>query len=530
MFANKHANTTRNTRILTYVIAVYLRISEQDDAKNESNSITYQRELIKSFIKSQSEFANAQIMEYIDDGLSGSHTKRTAYQRLMDDIERGLVQCIIVKDLSRIGRNMIDVDDLLMNYLVINKIRFIALGNNYDSLKKPLSNLELAIINLANQHYNQDLIEKSMSIKVMKMKKGEFLSSWALFGYKKSPTERNKIIIDEESADYVRLMFSLATDGKRPPQIAQILNAQGIPTRSQYKKKNGVVGGWRTIDPEYTFWCGAMVHRILNDIRYTGTAVHKTTKVKQSGINGVTKRPRDEWIIVPNAHEAIVTQAEYDKAHEALRRCKWSDPTIDHIFHNKIKCAICHRTLVRLSPKKPYFKCKTKFYTNHYDCPECLIFQEKIEQIVLKSIKVHITVLINHEEMKLEVLRQNSISKVALERKLQTERKAVRLLEESITKNITALISGEITQETFLKKKELINNTITQKNATVENLREQLKILDVGKQAVEERRDELQSIIEIDKLNRKLVDLLIDKVLVRGENDIEVVWLGEGID
>jgi len=159
-----------------------------------------------------------------------------------------------------------------------------------------------------------------------------------------------------------------------------------------------------------------------------------------------------------------------------------------------------------------------------------LISQEKIEQVVLESIKTHIDVLIDHEEMKLETLRQNCVSKAALERKLQTERKAVRLLEESITKNITALVSGEITQETFLKKKELINNTITQKNATVETLREQLKILNVGKQAVEERLDELQSIIEIDKLNRQLVDLLIDKVLVRGENDIEIVWLGEGID
>jgi hypothetical protein len=156
--------------------------------------------------------------------------------------------------------------------------------------------------------------------------------------------------------------------------------------------------------------------------------------------------------------------------------------------------------------------------------------QEKIEQIVLESIKVHIAVLINHEEMKLEILRQNSISKVAMERKLQTERKAVRLLEESITKNITALVSCEITQEIFLKKKELINNTITQKNATVENLYEQLKILGVGKQAVEERLDELQSIMEVDKLDRQLVDLLIDKVLICGENDIKIVWLGEGID
>ena len=532
MYANEQGNAaaTHNTSTSDYVIAAYLRISDQDDAKDESNSITYQRTLIKNHIASQEEFANAQIVEYVDDGISGSHTNRNGYQKLMADIQRGAVHCIIVKDLSRIGRNLIDVDDLLMNYLVVHDIRFIALGNNYDSLKKPLSNLELAIINLANQHYNRDLVQKSMSIRIMKMKRGEFLSCWAMFGYKKSLTERNKIIIDEESANYVRMMFSLAADGNRPPKIAQILNAQGIPTPSEYKKKNGVTGGWRTNDPDYTFWCGTKVHKILNDIRYTGTAVNRATMVKQPGINRVLKRPKDEWITVPDAHEAIVTQAEYDKAHEALRRCKWSDPTIDHLFYSKIRCAVCNRTLSRLNPKRPYFKCKSKYYTSHYDCPECLITQEKIEQVVLESIKVHIAVLIDHEEMKLATIRQNSTSKAELERKLQTERKAVRLLEESITKNITALVSGEITQEVFLQKKEIINKTISQKNEAIENLCEQLKVVTAGKQAVEERLSELQPMMVVEKLDRELVDLLIDKVLIHGENDIEIVWLGGGVD
>ena len=522
-------NITKANANVVYVIAAYLRLSDQDDAKDESNSITNQRTMIRNYIASQSEFSNAKIVEYIDDGISGTHTKRDGYQRLMADIQRGVVHCIVVKDLSRIGRNLLDVDDLLMNHLVVHDVRFIALGERHDSLKHPMSNLELAFINLSNQHYARDLAQKSMSSKLIKMKRGEYLSCWALFGYKKSTTERNKIVIDEESAGYVRMIFSLAAEGKRPPQIARILNAQGIPTPAVYKKRNGVSGswGWKVIDPDYSYWCGAIVGKVIHDIRYTGTAVNKSTKAKQSGMKNCLKRPKDEWITVPNAHEAIVTQAEYDKAHEALRRCKWSDPTIGHIFHNKIKCAVCNHALMRLNPKKPYFKCRSRYYTDHYGCLDYIITQESIENVVLESIKIHIAMLIDREELKLATLQHDTFSKAEMEHTIKSERKTVQILEESITKNITALVSGKITQEAFLQKKEIINTTISQKNAEIDRLCEQLNIITEGKDVVEEKLAGLRPLAEIEKLDRELVDLLIDKVLVRGEKDIEIVWIGE---
>ena len=533
MLANEYSNALRHrpNAKAAYVIAIYLRLSDQDDTKDESNSITNQRAITKNFISSQDEFADAQIVEYVDDGISGTHTIRDGYQRLMDDIARGKVHCIIVKDLSRIGRNLLDVNDLLMNHLVAHDVRFIALGERHDSLKHPMSNLELAFINLSNQHYARDLAQKSMSSKEIKMKRGEYLSCWALFGYKKSETERNKIVIDEECAAYVRLMFSLAAEGKRPPTIAAILNAQGIPTPAEHKKQNGIKGSWnfKVIDPDYSFWCGTKVGRHLNDIRYTGTAVNKSTKVKKSGQKACLKRSKDEWITVPNAHDAIITQAEYDKAHEALRRCKWSDPSIDHIFHHKIKCPVCNRTLIRSNPKRPYFKCKTKYYTDHYDCPDCIITQESLENVVLESIKVHVAVLIDHEKLKLAAIQKSTLSKAELEHKILSERKSVQLLEESITKNITALVSEKITQETFLKKKELINNSIIEKNAEIEKLCEQLRTVTEGKDAIEEKLAELTPLTDLAKLDRDLVDLLIEKVLVHGEKDIEIVWVGTGL-
>jgi DNA invertase Pin-like site-specific DNA recombinase len=513
-----------NTVVPDYTIASYLRISEQDDRKDESSSIANQRAMIRNYIASRDEFANAVIADYVDDGISGSHTDREAYQRLMADIKRGAVHCIIVKDLSRIGRDLIDVDDLLMNYLVMFDIRFIAVNNGYDSLKSPLSNLELAVINLTNQHYNRDLAQKSLTSKIIKMKRGEFLSCWAMFGYKKSAEERNKIVIDEESAEYVRLIFSLAADGNNLSKIAVILNAQGRPTPSEYKKKRGIIGGWKTADPDYCFWDNALVGRILHDLRYTGAAVHNTVQVKHPGTNRCLKRPREEWIIVPDTHEPIVSKAEYDRAHEAIKKEKLSDVPIDHIFHGKIKCPVCSHTLRRSNPRKPYFKCNTRYFTAHYDCPDCSISQANIEKTVLESVKILAEVLIDREAMKLAAVQEGAISKTDIENSIRSEIRAVQVLEESITKNITALVSGKLSQDAFMGKKEIINNTIAQKNAELARLREQLAAVSTGKTAVEEKLSELRGLLMIEKLDREIVDLLIDKVLIYGEKEIEIVW------
>jgi len=244
-----NTSAVQDTHTKPLSIGLYMRIS-QDDGRDESCSITNQRAIIQSRIDSQSEFSGVQKIEYIDDGVSGSRSDRDAYQRMLKDIRRGAVDCIIVKDLSRIGRNLIDVDDLLMNYFVMWGVRFISINDGYDSYTNPLSNLELAVINLANQHYNRYLAIKSMSAKLTKMKHGEYLSL-PPFGYKKSETEKNKLVVDEEAAEYVRLIFSLAVNGVRTVEIAKTLNAQDIPSPSVYKVNHGYKNIWKhAIDPD----------------------------------------------------------------------------------------------------------------------------------------------------------------------------------------------------------------------------------------------------------------------------------------
>lgn len=307
-----------------YTIGDYLRISQEDSADIESNSIRNQREMIRQYIAEQDEFRGATVVDYVDDGISGSRNDRKAYQRLLADVGRGEVDCIIVKDLSRIGRNMLEVDDLLMNHLVALNVRFIAINNGYDSFAHPLSNLELAVINLANQHYNRDLAEKSKSAKLVKQKRGEYLAH-APFGYKKSLTEKNKLVPDEEAAGYVRLIYLLACEGRRTVEIAQILNAQGVPSPSVYKTRNGWKNMWtQVIDPDYCFWTNGVTYNLIKNEVYIGKAVSNKHKVVDIGTGHTKPRPRDEWIVVPNAHEPLVSEADFQKAQLVLSKKKYS--------------------------------------------------------------------------------------------------------------------------------------------------------------------------------------------------------------
>ena len=331
------------------------------------------------------EVAGARRVDYVDDGIGGRFSDREAYQRMMRDVQSGLVDCIVVKDLSRIGRNMLDVDDLLMNELVTLQVRFIAINNGYDSFKHPLSNLELAFNNLANEWYGKDLAQKAVSSKRIKMKRGESLGRWAIYGYKKSETEKNKWAEDKEAADIVRLIFSLAIDGKNTTEIARILNAQDVPTPGRYKEAKGyrVKGCWPLIDPDYTYWSCGSVLRILTDERYTGTAINCMTKIHTPGKRGKTvRRPKEDWIVVPGANPFLVSVEDFKAANDALR-AKPVNVSVDHIFFKKVKCPVCGRTMRRSGKYNPKFYCTTGQFTDHYGCPDIKVPQELIEGIVL---------------------------------------------------------------------------------------------------------------------------------------------------
>jgi len=236
-------------------------------------------------------------------------------------------------------------------------------------------------------------------------------------------------------------------------------------------------------------------------------------------------RPRDEWIVVPGAHEPLVSEEDFKKAQLVLQKKKCSEKP-EHIFGNKIKCPYCGHAMIHYTRSNPRFKCGTAKLTDHYGCKTYTILQSDIEKVVLAAIRNHVDVLIDHEEMKLAQLQKSKETVSDLAKRIAAEQKSIELLEASVTKVYTSLVSGKITQDAFLRKKEVINDTVARKRSQIEKWDGRLNALTEGRNAAETSIAELVPLKLLETLSRDIVFLLIDRILIHEENDIEIVWNG----
>ena len=234
---------------------------------------------------------------------------------------------------------------------------------------------------------------------------------------------------------------------------------------------------------------------------------------------------REEWIITPNSHEPLVSEEDFKKAGLVTVKKRYHDEP-GHIFGNKVKCPSCGHAMTRYTRTNPRFKCGTIKATDHYGCKAHTIQQSEIERIVIPAIKAHADILLDYEEMKLAQIKKSKATTKSLETKITAEQKSIEALETQITKIFTSLASGKITQEIFLQKKSAINDTIERKRLGIEKSTEQLRSLTEGRIQSENVVAELKQFLALEKLDKDIVNLLIDKILVHDENDIEIVWCG----
>lgn len=231
---------------MSKITAMYIRLSMEDEdvslnQKEESNSVSSQRELLESFIGNHSELKDTKVQEYCDDGFTGTKFERPGYMKLMEDVRADKIACIVVKDLSRLGRDYIEVGSLLEQILPLYQVRVIAVNDNYDSdnYDGSTGGMNVAFKNLIYMLYSRDLSNKVSSAMHTRILKGENISGQLRYGYVKDPNDKHKIIVDPEAAEVVKLIFELTAQGKSKTEVANHLNAQGIDTPSAYKKRKG---------------------------------------------------------------------------------------------------------------------------------------------------------------------------------------------------------------------------------------------------------------------------------------------------
>ena len=336
-------------------IAIYLRLSLADGdlkkgSKDESNSIENQRMLLHDYIGKQEDLFG-EIVEYVDDGYTGTNFNRPAFQKMIVDLKQGNIKVIMVKDLSRLGRDYIGVGDYIEQIFPLMGVRFIAVNNSFDSMK--LNNgtpgIEVAVSNLVNNMYSRDIAKKIRAALETNWKNGKATCTNVPFGYVWNKKGGQRWEIDPEAAPCVKKVFELALSGRNTTQIAYGMNELNLPTPGLYaKRKNLLMGSNPIIAPDSEMlWNAAIVWRILRRYEYTGALVMGRRKKIDVNTTSVRTLPEDKWIIAENAHAAIVTRDEYYQAQKAIRNVTPIQYKVgdDFALKGKICCGNCNRQL-----------------------------------------------------------------------------------------------------------------------------------------------------------------------------------------
>lgn len=296
--------------------ALYARLSREDGDRPESDSIANQKKILEGFLAQQSDMCFADF--YVDDGYTGTNFDRPGFRRLTEDIEKGKVNCVVVKDLSRFGRDYIDVGRYLERWFPQRGVRFVAIGDNIDSQRGPYDML-LPVKNVINEQYARDISQKVRSSFQIKQQRGEFIGAFAGYGYRKDPEDHNRLLVDPPAAEVVRRIFDLFEQGNGKIKIAKTLNAEGVPCPSEYKRLSGEKYHNGRKLAGTTYWTYTTVHRILNNQMYTGSMVQG--KAPRRSMHGRAKLlERERWSIVEDTHEAIISPEQWARVQSLLQR------------------------------------------------------------------------------------------------------------------------------------------------------------------------------------------------------------------
>ena len=513
-------------------VAEYLRLSIEDgdvvsdSDKEESDSIQHQRELISRYLHEENLYPDMQTLEFVDDGYSGTNFERPAVRRMLSMVREGKICCIIVKDISRFGRNYLEVGDYLEQILPFMGVRFIAVGDGYDSndYEGTTGGIEIAFRSFLYDLYSKDLSVKMRSALEVRRKRGDFIGPRPPFGYRFS--ENKKVLaVDQEAAKYVRRIFEFAGMGYSTGRIAVKLNEEKIPTPGQYKNRGNPQ--YHLLDGE-GYWNRNMVLKILENKVYLGMVVNGKYRVTKVGGNQFKRVADEEQVCVSGRHEAIVTEQEFMKASEVIKyrgcqRGKEHKGKQDSILLGKLRCGNCKRSLNRIvCTKVPCFVCGRAKYDKGGGCFSGRIMEPEAEEVVLKYINQRLEKQYKEQECKgMELPEQDGGSS---KQDIVQKKNKGALLE----KKLDALkVEKQYLYEHFKLKqvdRDLYLNKVGELREEERVICEEIRRAKEEKDRDREGQENQSSFQKVDGLTKEIVKQMIDVIYVNEEGEFEVIW------
>ena len=524
------------SNIKIYKAAIYVRLSKEDGdvsdaSKAESNSISNQKELIKDFLKDKQDIVI--VSERVDDGYSGVNFERPAFQLMLEDIKQGKVDCVVVKDLSRFGRNYIESGRYIEKIFPMLGVRFIAINDNYDSLtgKSQTDEIVSPFKNLINDAYCRDISIKIRSHLDVKRRKGEFIGSFTIYGYAKDEHDHNKIVIDEYAAGVVRDIYQWKISGMSQQRIADKLNDMGVLSPAEYKKSCGIKYSANLQTKKQAIWSAVAITRILTNESYTGTLIQGKVTTPNYKVKKTVIKDEEDWVVIPNAFEAIITKEQFDMVQEILKKDTRVAPDKKsvYLFSGIAVCGDCGRQMSRkvstVSGKKyVYYMCSAN--KKEGVCSSHRIREDELEKAVVTYLNSYIDELENIQHF-LEFIDKLPYQEVNVKRlnmrivQLEEDAQKYEKLKVSVYEDLKdELISKEeyiSMKQEFEKRRRAALDSIAQIKIEIETLASRN-----GK-----HHEWIESFLAnkgIEKLERNVVVELIDYIKIYENKRIEIVF------
>ena len=509
---------------IDYRVGIYIRLSKEDEEKekySDSESVQNQRTLLMQYIK-ENKFNF--VAEYVDDGVSGTSFDRPAFNKMIDDIEQGKINMVITKDLSRLGRNYVQSGYYTETYFPEHNVRYIAILDNIDTALDSANNDIAPFKSILNEMYAKDTSKKINSVLQSKRNNGEYLGT-APYGYKKDPENKYHLIIDEEAANVVKLIYEKYLAGFGTMQIADYLSKKKIPIPSDYnKRKRG------TKSLTYGLWQQSTVRFILSNEIYTGTVIQGKRKKVSFKSKKFINLPEEDWVKVENMHEAIISKEDFERAKKVIDATKGSRVVQnDYLFKGLLRCYDCKGYIGIRSPDKNgniYGRCQRYGRFGKFDVcsPHNFNYQVFEEQMleVLKEVCKEYT-----NKKKLEEIAKQTKTSGAKEFDIN---KQIELFKQTIEKETRKLevmyddrLAGIISLDEYMKNAKRIKEIVKGYEENIKDLEKELAGENTKNK--ETKLDNLiEEFLEMEKPTKEIIREFIEKIEIHSDKQVDIYF------
>ncbi len=503
--------------------AIYCRLSKDDDKQGESESIKSQRDMLERFCE---EKGFEVVAIYQDDGYTGLNTNRPDFLRMIKAIERGQIDIVVTKDLSRLGRNYLDTGELIEKFFPKNNVRYIALNDNVDTFDD--ENEITPFKNILNEMYSKDVSKKIHSSYVSKAIKGDFTGCLAPLGYKKDEKNPNKLVIDETTSHIIKIIFTYALEGYGTGAIRRRLYERKIETPTWHNRQKGLRNKYTKFEKEDPvngryIWDETTIKAILSNPVYIGHIASQKVNYKFK-LGYISDKSKDEWIIAENMHEAIIDKDEFDIVQEKIKSRKKQNTWGNYsIFAGLIRCGDCGSALcvkyTNCKQKHKIFSCLkyTKYGKKH--CSQHSIKYNFLYDLVLEQIKSYAKMALSDNENIISLIDKNfndksDKEKNLIEKNILKYESKITELTSMISRLYSDNISGILDDDNF---KVLMDKTVAEQSDIKEKLKlaeERLKTSIKTKSQNEKWKNIIKSYADIKELDRETLNLLVKKIVL----------------